>query len=163
MDLNEYGGACRCLLRLRENEGKPGISDRAFIGRYLPRYPEWQNSPGATDVSMICELARDLGLAAGIEVLRDYDSVLREHQAGHSILVITERAPDRIEPVLATRRFVMLATTMDEAEFTLWCPYVSGQSDLLPSAARQWWDKWLAIGLVLRRPSHYSSEVRGLS
>ena len=33
MNLNKYGGACRCLLRLREDEGQPGMSDAAFIAR----------------------------------------------------------------------------------------------------------------------------------
>jgi len=41
---------------------------------------------------------------------------------------------------------------MDETHFTIWCPYPSGQSDVLPKAARTWWDEWLAIGMILYRP-----------
>lgn len=150
MNLNEHGAACRCLLRLRENTGLPGMSDAAFISRFLPRYPEWQLRPGAADLAIILDVARELGLAAHLDAMRDYDQLLRQHQMGHSILVLTERAPEQVEPGPVARRFAALMVHMDASSFTMWCPYPSGQSDDLPPAARQWWDRWLAIGLVLR-------------
>ena len=152
MDLNEHGAACRCLLRLRENEGEPGISDQDFIARYLPRYPDWEDRPGATDASTTFELAKDLHLADRIEIFRDYDRVLKEHRAGQSVLVCTERAPQPTETEQENNRYVTLMVAMNETSFTVWCPHDNGQSDVLPTAARAWWDKWLAIGMVLHRP-----------
>ncbi len=149
MDLNQHGAACRCLLRLRENEGEPGISDAAFIGRFLPRFPEWRERPGVADAMAIFDLARELRLAEHVEIFRDYDRVLQEHRAGRSILAQTERVPEPIELVPAARRYVMLVVDMDEDAFTLWCPYPSGLSDTLPKAARSCWDRWLTIGVVL--------------
>jgi hypothetical protein len=152
MDLNQYGAACRCLLRLRENEGEPALSDAAFIARFLPRHPEWQAKPGLTDAFTLMEVARELGLAGRIELFRDYDRIREEHHAGRGVLVRTERAPDQIEPAVVARPFVTLLADIDEQTFSLWCPYPSGQSDVLPRAARPWWDHWLAIGIVLYRP-----------
>ncbi len=151
-NLNQHGGACRCLLRLRENDGEAIISDTAFIARFLPRYPEWQERPGATDVLAVLEIARELRLAKYAEIFRDYDHVLKEFRAGRSILACTERVPEQVEPASVARRFVTLVVEMDEEAFTLWCPYPSGQSDVLPRAGRSWWDKWLALGIVLHRP-----------
>jgi hypothetical protein len=150
MNLNEHGAACRCLLRLRENEGRPGMTDAAFIAHFLPRYPEWQKRPGAADLIILLEIAREFGLAEHISIFRDYEQLLREHRAGRSILVYTERVPEQLESGLAAERYVALVVNMDADAFTLWCPYPSGQSDNLPKAARVWWDRWLAIGIVLR-------------
>ena len=149
MDLNQYGAACRCLLRLRENAGVPGLSDAAFIARFLPRYPEWQERPGATDAAMLIDLARELQLATRVNTFRSYERILEEHRAGHGILVHTERMPAQVEPASAVQRHVMLLVEMSEDDFTLWCPYPSGQSDTLPRAARLWWERWHASGLVL--------------
>lgn len=151
MNLNEHGAACRCLLRLRENDGEPGMTDEAFIARFLPRYPEWRQQPGATDALTVCEVARELHLADSFEVSRDYERVLQLHRAGQNVLVYTERAPEQLESVAATRRYVTLLVDMNDEAFTVWCPFVSGQSDTLPQAARVWWDRWLAIGVVLHR------------
>lgn len=149
MNLNEHGAACRCLLRLRENSGLPGLSDTAFIQRFLPRYPEWQQRPGAADLAVVLEIAREFGLARSLDAFRDYDELVRQHRLGRSILVLTERAPEQVEPGPVAHRFAALVTEMDADAFTLWCPYPSGQSDNLPRAARAWWDRWLAIGIVL--------------
>jgi len=136
MDLNHYGGACRCLLRLRENEGHAGISDAAFIAQFLPRYPEWRQRPGLADVFVICEVAREFGLMHHVDIFRDYEQLLREHRAGRSILVFTERAPEQLSAGLVARRYVALMVGMNADEFILWCPYPSGQSENLPPAAR---------------------------
>ena len=149
MNLNQHGAACRCLLRLRENAGEPGMSDAAFIARFLPHYPEWRDQPGITDAVTIIDLARELRLAFRGETFRDYDRVLAEHRAGRSVLVQTERVPEQIESGTSARRYVMLLVEMSDEHFTVWCPYPSGQSDTLPPAARVWWDRWQTSGLVL--------------
>jgi hypothetical protein len=136
-------------LRIRENEGKPGMSDAVFIARFLPRYPEWRERPGVADSSALFEIARALGLADHIEMLSDYDEILGEHRAGRSVLVSTKRVPEQRESGLAARPYVMLIAAMDAECFTVWCPYPSGQSDNLPPAARHWWNRWGATGLVL--------------
>lgn len=147
-DLNQYGAACRCLLRLRENQGEPGISDAAFIARFLPRFPEWHAQPGLTTPVTLLEIAREFGLADHIDSVRAYDDVLRAFRAGRGILVATDRAPEQREPV-GGGPYVMLLVDADETGFSVWCPYPSGQSDVLPRAARVWWDRWQATALVL--------------
>lgn len=148
MNLNEHGAACRCLLRARENEGLPAMSDATFITRFLPRFPEWRERPGIVDASAIGEIARSLGLAERIEDLSDYDDVLRAHQQGRSVLVRTQRAPEQVAGSSA-RPYVMLLVEIDADVFTVWCPYPSGQSENLPAAARRWWEQWDATGMVL--------------
>lgn len=150
MNLNQFGGASRCLLRLRENAGKPGISDQAFISRHLGQHPEWAQRPGEADAATLFELAKELELADGMDVFRDYDRVLAEHRSGRSVLVITERVPQQTLTEPGERRYVTMLQAMDETTFTLWCPYPSGQADVLPGIPRTWWDPWLCIGLVLR-------------
>lgn len=149
MNLNQHGAACRCLLRLRENEGNPGMSDASFVARFLPRYPEWQELPGLTDATRITEIAQELELASSTETVRDYDRVLEQHRAGLSVLVQTERAPEQILPVWPMRRYVMLLVEMSESHFTVWCPYPSGLSDTLPRASRVWWEHWQSSGIIL--------------
>ncbi|MBI5691020.1 MAG: hypothetical protein HZC55_13110 [Verrucomicrobia bacterium] len=153
-DLSRYGGACRCLLRLRENLGAPGRSDAAFIAEFLPRYPEWRDFPGATDLFALLELAKALlpQTAGRFEVFRDYARILREHRSGQGIIIYTERAPEQNELTLEDQRHVLLLVEADEDAFVVWCPYRSGQSALLPRAERRWWDRWLAIGIVLQPP-----------
>jgi hypothetical protein len=151
MNLNQHGAACRCLLRLLENAGGAGISDGAFIARFLPRHPEWRERPGAADVSTILDLARELGLAKHAEISRDYDRVLSEHRAGRAILVYAERAPEQVESAPPAGRYVMLMVAMNEDAFTLWCPYPSGNSETLPPAKREWWDRWFATGVVFQQ------------
>jgi hypothetical protein len=157
MDLNQHGGASRCLLRLRENEGKPGISDRAFITAHLDRHPEWQQQPGAADAAMIFELAKELELADGMDVFRSYDRVLGEHRAARSVLVCTERRPQQTAVASGEQRYVTVLQAMDETSFTLWCPYPNGLEDVLADVPRRWWDEWLCLGLVLR---HGATEAR---
>jgi hypothetical protein len=153
MDLNQYGAACRCLLRLRENEGKPGISDSAFIERYLPLFPSWSERPGETDIYAILRLAHELGLAGRSTVFRDYARVLQEHRAGQNILVSTERLPEQKDTAPAATPCFMILEHMDEEGFVLWCPFPSGHSDRLPKAARVWWDTWQSLGIVFQRPA----------
>ena len=149
MNLNEHGAACRCLLRVRENEGRPGMTAADFIAQFLPRYPEWRERPGVADSSAVFEIARALGLAERIAISSDYDEILREYCAGRSVLVCTQRVPEQLESGLRPGRYTMLVTEMAAESFTVWCPYPSGQSGNLPRAARHWWDRWGATGIVL--------------
>jgi hypothetical protein len=134
---------------LRENAGEPGLSDAAFITRFLPLFPEWRERPGATDVAGIAQLARELHVASSVETFRDYDRILEEHRAGHAVLVQTERVPEQIDPASQVGHYVMLLVEMSEDHFTVWCPYPSGLSDTLPRASRLWWERWHASGIVL--------------
>ncbi len=94
MNLNAHGAACRCLLRLREKQGRSGISDAAFIARFLARYPDWRERPGVADPRRIMEIARDLKIADRGERCAEYDRVLAEHRGGHAVILQTERAPE---------------------------------------------------------------------
>jgi hypothetical protein len=149
MNLDAHGAACRCLLRLRENQGEPGISDAAFIARFIGRYPEWRERPGAADNRRIVEIARELHVAYRGETSTDYDRVLAEHRAGHGVLLATTRAPQQVEIASTAQRHIMLLVEMSEDHFTAWCPYASGHSDMLPLASRVWWERWQTSGLVL--------------
>ena len=148
-NLNRHGDGCRCLLRLRENSGKPGLSDHAFIEANISRFPSWHERPGEADLLRLCELARNLQLADKVELFLDYDQVLKEHQAGRAILVLTERSPEQEPKVGSFRRHVLLLVGQTEQDFTLWCPFASGLSDVLPKGPRACWDRWLASALVL--------------
>jgi hypothetical protein len=35
----------------------------------------------------------------------------------------------------------------------VWCPFESGDSDLLPRSARSWWETWFATGIILSKGS----------
>ena len=128
------------------------MSDAAFLARFAPQFPEWQERPGAVDATALLQLARDLGIADRVEIFRDYDRVLAEHRAGRSILAYTERAPEQVA-VPVNRRYETVVVDMDDDTFTLWCPYPSGQSDTLPAAAREWWDRWFGCGVVMHAPT----------
>lgn len=125
------------------------MSDEAFIARFLPRFPEWKERPGAVDEAGLVEIAKDLGLGCRVETVRDYEGVLQAHRAGRGILVQTRRAPEQVDPALAMQDYVLLLVDMTKDDFEVWCPYRSGLSDVLPRASRVWWERWGASGLVL--------------
>lgn len=149
--LNEHGGSCRCLLRLLENEGRATMSEEVFINRFLERYPAWAAQPGLADDLTLFELAKDLGLAAGITVSRDYGRVTRAFQAGHAVLVRTGCSPVQILPATDQEEQVLVLTAIDDGGFALWRPFRNGSSDVLPRAAPMWWEAWFAVGLILHK------------
>ena len=151
LNLNHYGGACRCLLRLREDQGLAGISDRRFISDRVARYPEWNERPGEVDVGTMFRLAEELGVADDFDISRDYTCVVDAHRDGARVLVCTERPPQMSTSELPYDRYVTVLEQVDEASFTLWCPYRTGHSDVLPVAPAVWWDWWCCVGLVLRK------------
>lgn len=150
-NLNRHGGSCRCLLRALENEGRARQEDGDFLNRHSARYPAWAAQPGTLDSLGLFDLARELGLAASIDLYRDYGRVQRAHRAGDVVLVNTERNPEQMDPAGPSPSHVLLLTEMDEQGFVCWCPFASGISDLLPHAAPVWWERWLCTGIVLRK------------
>lgn len=162
-DFNLYGGACRCLLRVRENGGNPVMSDHAFVERYLERFPDWAQRPGNADLGRLLTIAADLGLATQLEVLRGYDDVLRRRRAGDAILVFTERAPQQDTADGRLRRYTLLLLAMDDTTFSVWCPYPSGQEDTFSRVDRRGWDEWLAIAVILQGPPEAAPERDALA
>jgi hypothetical protein len=139
------------LLRLREDEGYAGISDRQFLNDHVAQHPEWDERPGGGDVGALIQLARELGLGERFEISRDYSKVLAEFRSGNRVLVCTERPPQASSSELPYDRYVTVLERMDEASFALWCPFQSGHSDVLHAPTVVWWDRWCCVGLVLRK------------
>ena len=149
INLDQYGSAGRCLLRLLENEGNPIISDASFLAQFSSRFPSGQKQPGITSTFAIFALAKQLGLATDIEIYRDYERILQEYRTGRAVLVRTGRNPAQEETTGAALCHVMLLESIDEKEFVCRSPFQNGTSDRLPPAGRIWWDRWLALGIVL--------------
>jgi len=148
--LDKYGAACRCLLRIRENHGNPWISDANFISQHLDRYPQWLERPGGLSGDMLQTLAVDMGLASKVSETGSYDEVLHEHRSGKDILVRLRSAVNTDTGTDTPEEQTMLLERMDQESFTLWCPYQSGQSAVLPSMSRHHWNQRCAIGLILQ-------------
>jgi len=150
-DLSRHGGACRCLLRLLENEGRPRLPDEAFIQRFQPLFPQWQEQPGVVDAVGVLDVARELGLAESLELSRDYDFVRTQHAAGWPVLMRTAFAPLQDRTPKAPRLHHVLLERIEADGFVVWCPFENGTSDELPRAAREWWDAWQTVAFVLHR------------
>lgn len=149
-DLRTHGSASRCLLRLRENLGRPYLSDDDFIARYQSRFPGWQQRPGALSAEGLRDLAAELGVGGEVEWTRDYDRIMEEHAAGRSVLVLTEHAP--LPGGIGRKPWptTSLLLAMTQAGFTLWWPSPTGPGEELPFTDRIWWTRWLARGAMLR-------------
>jgi hypothetical protein len=124
MNLDCYGAGCRCLLRIRENLGNPPIPDASFIAGGREAYPDWADRPGAADLPRLCEIAAELGISSGAELLREYDRILVLHRAGHSVLIRSRPAARAARP-----ESTALVVAMDEAGMNLWIPTSDGASD----------------------------------
>lgn len=151
-NLNRYGATSRCLLRLRENDGHPLLSDEALIATFLPRFPEWAERPGEVDFWGLSLIVKELGLARSVEVLRSYRHVLARYRAGSAVVVLTERAPQQGTDDLRFLRYSLLLVDMDEEAFSAWCPYPTGQEETFTRVPRARWDEWQSIAAVLDRP-----------
>jgi len=146
---NEYGCACRCLLKLLADNGKP-MTESDFLAAFP--YGHWQSShpdpmPGVTDTSMICDIARKLGLAKGLQVFRGYKAIEQEFVTKkHNVLVCSEihLNQDRGDTIY----HVSLLTGINPAQFSLWCPQQDGSAVSVTYAADHWETK-LCHGLVL--------------
>lgn len=147
--LDRYGAASRCLLRLWENEGNPSPPDDEFLRRFEGCFPHWAARPGELDVGSLGIVARELGLASEVKSTRDYEAVLLAHRFGRAVIVHTDQAPLQQEQGPASQPHFMLLEQIDEDGFSVWCPFASGASDMLPRAERQWWRRWKAVALVL--------------
>jgi hypothetical protein len=157
INLNEFGSASRCLLRLRENQGQPVMSDQRFIEHYRDRFPLWAARPGELDAAGIRALASELEVAGSVARTDDYDSLVEAFAAGHDILVLTETAPLQIPIGLPPHPTTSLIVTMDPQGMSIWWPEESGQGGILPRAGRTWWKTWQASGLILRESSSQTS------
>ncbi len=153
IDLNEHGSASRCLLRLRENQGNPVMSDQRFIDTYRDRFPDWSDRPGSLDAEGILTLASEFAVAGAIAQSDDYDSLVGAFEAGHHILVLTGTAPLPRLKGLAPHPTTSLVVAMDAQGLSLWWPDTSGHDNNLPRADRTWWRKWRAMGVILKQAS----------
>lgn len=79
---NSEKGATAVAFARNQSETAPGMSDATH---------RWRDRPGATDVAMLTDLAKELHPATTIA--RGYEEVLKEHRAGLGIFVQTERVP----------------------------------------------------------------------
>jgi hypothetical protein len=153
--LSTYGCSCRCLLKLLADAGAP-IQDDDFVATFTPTYQHWATHCGLTDSAIICELAKNLGLARSVQVFRDYEKILTETKAlGYAgTLICVERFPQDFTDYnagLACSYHCMLLKHIDETDFVVWSPNQDGSDLLLPPFARDFWDKLLAHALVLKR------------
>jgi hypothetical protein len=148
--LDRHGAASRCLLRLWENQGRRALSDADYLRRYAPKFPHWRERPGELDAESLALIAPEFGFSASVEVTADYDAALRAHRYGYAIIAVTERTPLQEPPGDALRPHWMVLEQMDEDSFTVWCPFPSGASDLLPGAERVWWGRWRTRAYVLQ-------------
>jgi hypothetical protein len=146
---NEYGCACRCLLKLLADKGTP-MSVTKFLDRF--HYPDWQPShlnpqPGVTDLGRVCDIARQLCLGDGVQV-HGYSDVQRFFLKDKlSVLVFS--AVYLLDPKRSdTNYHVSLLTAISPAQFSLWCPLQDGSDVPLTLPADQWGTK-LCYGLVL--------------
>jgi hypothetical protein len=145
---NEYGCACRCLLKLLADRGTPMTVD-GFLTRFP--YPHWQAShpdpkPGVTSTAVICDVARQLCLASDLQVLRGYPAVQGYFASGKSVLVCSEV---HLDPKCSeTVYHVSLLTAIDPEQFSLWCPVQDGSDVPLKLAAAEW-DTKLCHGIAL--------------
>ncbi len=151
-DLNEYGSASRCLLRLRENQGEPVMSDPDFLKRYRARFPHWESRPGQLNVADLTVLASELKLADAITQTADYDTLVAAFTAGEDILVMTPTAPLQRAPGALPHATTSIVVTMDAQGLSLWWPEPGGREGILPRADRTWWQTWGAEGIILHTP-----------
>lgn len=148
--LDRYGAASRCLLRLWENQGRRALSDADYLRRHTAKFPLWRERPGELDAESLALIAPEFGFSSSLEVTDDYDAALRAHRYGYAVIAATERAPLQETQSDLLRPHWMVLEQMDEDSFTVWCPFPSGASDLLPSAERAWWERWRAHAYVLQ-------------
>ena len=142
--LDTFGCACRCLLKLRERRGFP-LSEDDFLKQFSLHYPHWNMKCGLADTAIICELAKNMGLAIGVQAVRNYASVMQAfNENTHSgILVCVERFRDN-QGQLSVLYHCMLLEHIDKSSFSLWCPFQDGTSASLPPFPVSDWDIFLS-------------------
>lgn len=147
MNLDYYGSACRCLLRLREDLGNPIISDQLFIASHLEMFPEWEQRPGAVGLERLLDLAVELGISSSGVAETDYDRVLAEHRAGNAILIRTRQTGRNSGEVESDLHYSVLLE-MDKNQLKRWAPTRDGFSDTVTNARVDFWDRELATAVV---------------
>lgn len=136
MTLDKFGSGCRCLLRARENLGKPYVADETFLARHQNRYPDWETHPGAAGTDRLIELAKLMGVARRGEIVRGYEQLISSHDLGAIVLIVTR---DETGPAAAgdEEPRVALLEDIDPAKATAWLPTPDGSADVVefPRAA----------------------------
>lgn len=141
------GGACACLARLTARLNR-ALDEATLIERYLVKYEFWKDRPGITDTAMVCDIARDLGLAKSAQVLRRYERVVDcvHHTSVTGVLVFTEKAYTS-EGYVVPRYDCGLVEEMTMSGFRLWMPE-QGQMPSVRAYVHRDWDILLAHALV---------------
>ena len=142
------GAACRCLLRLVARSGTP-MSEGEFIARFRPQFELWDDHPGMTDTAMVCDIARSLGLAKSVQVLRRYVRVVQcfTNPKVVGVLTFTERFRNP-EGHLVPRYDCSVVEEMDAGRFKLWTPLQDGLTSTEEFPERDW-DVLCAHALIL--------------
>lgn len=148
MNLDVYGGAYRCLLRLHENAGNPVMSEQHFASTYLP-YTNIQVEPSAWNLPAIRDTAAALGLAQDIRISKEYAQILADHQAGHAVLVRVKGDSFWMHSSSASDYRITVLETMDEQMLIVRCPMRNETWELLPPIDRSHWKTIDALGLTL--------------
>lgn len=148
MNIDFYGSGCRCLLRLRENQGNAMISDRSFIMSHLAAYPDWAEQPGAANLGRLIDLGVELGVCAHGKVISDYNQLLSNHQEGHAILLRTEHTSQSSGTDEKYIQYSLLLD-MDENQLNRWEPSRDGLADTIKASREDFWDRSAATGIVL--------------
>lgn len=140
--------ACACMARLALRK-RLLQTEEELIARFRPQYELWREHPGMADTAMVCDIARSLGLAKSVQVLRWYERVLHcvHHAQVTGVLAFTEKF---IVPggVVVPRYDCSIIEAMTSGGFTLWTP-VRDESPMVRKHSPADWDLMLAHAIVL--------------
>lgn len=151
-NIDDHGGAFRCLLRVRENAGNDVMSDGAFLRRYADtassevESPQWSLAP-------VKRAAEALSLDFDFQTSASYEELLSEHRAGHPVLLRIDGSQLGLHTYGENDFRVTIIADMDELEMSLWCPLRNGLWELLTSVSRNRWEQIQALGVTLLAPA----------
>ncbi len=146
--IDDHGGIFRCLLRVRENSGKPVMSDREFLRRYGEREAGPVESFG-WNLGPVKTAAAALSLNFDFQTTASYEELLGDHRAGHIVLIRVAGAPLGLHSRGENDFRVTVLVDMDELELSLWCPLRNGSWQFLPSVGRNRWEDIQGLGMTL--------------
>jgi hypothetical protein len=148
MNLDVYGGAYRCLLRLREDAGNPVMSDRAFEAGYLTN-ETLPKGPVMWSTAAIGKMADALGLPPKARLCERYNEVLANHRAGLAVLVSLKASSFSLQSSGEVDYRVTVLSDMDDREFSVWCPLRNETWERLSSIDCARWESINAVGITL--------------
>jgi hypothetical protein len=137
-------------MELQRRKGQPVLSVQALYDKFLPKYTFWAHRPGGTNTSTLCELVRELGIAATANVFIDPSKIVQESGRPEYVGLVgmTERLP--VGNGVAIFYHALLIDPRD-ADFDAWNPLADGTELNWPNLAWQKWADWKMHGLVLYR------------